>query len=416
MSEPAIPWLHLSRLDSRGVVFWGFTLGLFAVAFAGYWAAHTLDVNGHILSGMNNRMVWGLPHIVAIFLIVSASGALNVASLSSVFGNHAYRSMAPLSGVLAIALLCGGLAILVLDLGRPERVLVTMLHYNFKSIFAWNIFLYTGFIVVVAAYLVTLADRRFNRFVRAIGWVAFLWRLVLTTATGSIFGFLVAREAFDAAVMAPLFVAVSLSAGLAVFLAVSLILERTTSHRFSPQAVDGLVPLQAAFIGAVAYFVAVFHLTNAYAREHWGLEAFLLFGFSGGADFSGGSELPGALLFWVGYVMVGTVTPLVLLVLPATRRLRGWRMLSVLAVIIGTLSLLGVIIIGGQSYPPPLLPGKEVVTGSFPDGQLVSYTASHYEWMLGLGGVGFSLLIVVAGMKLLPVLPAAVTSLNADTS
>ena len=35
---------------------------------------------------MNNQIVWGLPHVFAIFLIVAASGVLNVASIGSVFG------------------------------------------------------------------------------------------------------------------------------------------------------------------------------------------------------------------------------------------------------------------------------------------------------------------------------------------
>ena len=39
------------------------------------WKTH-----GHIVTGMNNQIVWGLPHVFAIFLIVAASGVLNVAS------------------------------------------------------------------------------------------------------------------------------------------------------------------------------------------------------------------------------------------------------------------------------------------------------------------------------------------------
>jgi Ni/Fe-hydrogenase subunit HybB-like protein len=112
-----------------------------------------MEHHGHYVTGMNNQVVWGMPHVFAVFLIVAASGALNVASISSVFGKAAYKPLAPLSGLLAIALLAGGLAVLVLDLGRPDRLIVAMTYYNFKSIFAWNIFLYTGFMAVVVVYL-----------------------------------------------------------------------------------------------------------------------------------------------------------------------------------------------------------------------------------------------------------------------
>jgi formate-dependent nitrite reductase membrane component NrfD len=42
--------------------------------------------------------------------------------------------------------------VLVLDLGRPDRLIVAMTEYNFKSIFAWNIILYNGFFAIVAVY------------------------------------------------------------------------------------------------------------------------------------------------------------------------------------------------------------------------------------------------------------------------
>ena len=46
------------------------------------------------------------------------------------------------------------------------------------------------------------------------------WRLALTTGTGSIFGFLVARQAYDAAIMAPMFIIMSFAYGLALYLLV----------------------------------------------------------------------------------------------------------------------------------------------------------------------------------------------------
>src|SRR4030066_287629 len=155
---------------------------------------------------MSNQIIWGTPHVFAVFLIVAASGALNFASIASVFDRQIYKPLSRLSGLLAIALLAGGLAVLVLDLGRPERLIVAMTYYNFKSIFAWNIILYIGFMLIVAVYLWMMFERRFNDYSKPAGMAAFLWRLTLTTGTGSIFGFLVAREAYDSALLAPMFI------------------------------------------------------------------------------------------------------------------------------------------------------------------------------------------------------------------
>mgnify|MGYP001822377803 FL=1 len=80
-------------------------LGLFVLAALG--SAWYMEHNGHWVTGMNNQIVWGMPHVFAVFLIVAASGALNVASISSVFQKTAYKPLARLSGLLAIALLVG---------------------------------------------------------------------------------------------------------------------------------------------------------------------------------------------------------------------------------------------------------------------------------------------------------------------
>ncbi len=128
-------------LEGRSAGYYGLIAVLAVLVVAGLWAAHYMESNGHHVTGMNNQIVWGMPHVFAVFLIVAASGALNVASLASVFNRPLYKPMARLSGLLAIALLVGGLAVLVLDLGRPDRLIVAMTYYNFKSIFAWNIFL-----------------------------------------------------------------------------------------------------------------------------------------------------------------------------------------------------------------------------------------------------------------------------------
>ena len=94
-----------------------------------------MEHEGHHITGMTNQIVWGIPHVFAILLIVMASGALNIASIGTVFGRKIYKPMGRLSAFMAIALLAGGLMVLVLDLGRPDRLIVAMTMYNFKSIF-----------------------------------------------------------------------------------------------------------------------------------------------------------------------------------------------------------------------------------------------------------------------------------------
>ena len=366
-------------------------LGL--LVLAGLAAAWTMEHEGHHITGMSNRIVWGTPHVFAVFLIVAASGALNVASIASVFGRGLYKPLARLSGLLAVTLLAGGLAVLVLDLGRPERLIVAMTHYNFKSIFAWNIFLYTGFFAVVALYLWTMFERRMNRHAKPAGLVAFVWRLVLTTGTGSIFGFLVAREPYNSALLAPLFIIMSFSFGLAIFVLVLMAACRWTGRALGDALLERLRKLLGVFVAAVLYFVLVYHLTNLYIARQHEVERFVLWD---------GGIYPA--LFWLGQILIGSILPLVLLFNSAVSRSRRAIAAAAVCVILGGLVQLYVLIIGGQAYPQLMFPEKEV-TSSFFDGVVAAYTPSLPEVVLGVGGAALALALTAVAVKVLPFLP-----------
>jgi len=368
-------------------------------------SAYYMEHYGHYVTGMNNQIVWGMPHVFAIFLIVAASGALNVASIGTVFSKAVYKPLGRLSGLLAIALLVGGLIVLVLDLGRPDRLIVAMTKYNFKSIFAWNIFLYVGFMVIVAAYLWLQMERRMNRFAKSAGMVAFIWRLILTTGTGSIFGFLVAREAYDSAIMAPLFIAMSFSFGLAAYILVLLAAYRGSEREIGDVVMTRLGRLLGVFVAAVLYFTAVQHLANLYAAEHIGVERFILL--------EGGIYTT---LFWVGQVIVGGIIPLMLVFRqpkPASEHSNIAIILASVLVIIGGFAQVYVIVIGGQAYPLNMFPGMEV-SSSFNDGLIAGYAPSLPEIGLGLGGVALAGFIVLFGIKVLRFLPASLANSEVD--
>lgn len=367
---------------------------LLALVAIGGFAAWYMEHNGHYVTGMNNQIIWGMPHVFAVFLIISASGALNVASIGSVFGKAEYKPLGRLSALLAFALLAGGLAALLLDLGRPDRLLVAMTTYNFKSIFAWNIYLYTGFFAIVAAYLWTLMDRTVAAYSKPVAMLAFIWRLILTTGTGAIFGFLVARQSYDAAILAPLFVVLSFATGMAIFILVLFAAYRWSGRPLGNNLIHLLRNLLGIFVAGAFYFTVVQHLTNLYATEHLATERMLLL--------DGGGV---TLTFWIGQVLIGTALPLLLVYHRAWRESRRMLGLAAVAVIVGGLSTMYVIIIGGQAVPQVMFPGWEV-SSSFYDGTFNSYAPSLPELGLGIGGTALALLLVTIVVRTLPVLPA----------
>ena len=384
----------LKAIDGRSGGFYALLAGLAVVVVAGLWAAHTMEAQGHHVTGMNNQIVWGIPHVFAVFLIVSASGALNAASLSSLMGQKIYTPYARLSGLLAMALLLGGLAIITLDLGRPERVMVALSHFNMASVFAWNVFFYTGFLLLAALYLWTLMERTMNRLTKPVAAVLLAWRLTLTTATGLIFGVLVARQAYDTVIMAPLFIAMSLSFGSAAFTLLLLAASDWTDRPLDDAVLRALRRMMALCIIVVLCFVAIFHGVKLYAVGFDGVEAFLL------VD---GGVFP--LLFWLGQIAAGSLLPLWLLMWRPLAAAPARTATAAGLVLLGGLAQVYVIVIGAQAFPLEIFPGKQIIESSFYDGVINHYHPSLLEFLLAFAGVAMALMIVVLCMKILPFLP-----------
>ncbi|MFA7269638.1 MAG: NrfD/PsrC family molybdoenzyme membrane anchor subunit [Sterolibacterium sp.] len=363
--------------------------GLFLLL--GAYGYFQMEHHGHVITGMDNQMVWGLPHVLSLFLIVAASGALNVASTASVFGKSIYKPLAPLSALLAIALMAGGLVVLMLDLGRSDRMIVAATHLNFKSLFALNLFLYTGFFTIVGVYLWFMLERRMNRWSSHAGLAAFIWRLTLTTGTGSVFGFLIAREAYQSALLAPMFIVFSFAYGTALFLLTLAAASSAAQRPLGDVTVGRLKNLLATFVAASFYFVTVFHITNLYFTRNHGVEQFTLVD---GGIVSG--------VFWIGQVAIGYILPLLLLLMPAATL--GRILVACVAIVIGGLAQMYVTIIGGQAWPLDLFPGY-TASSSFFDGAIHNYAPSLVETLLGLGGFAVAAAIVIVALKLLHVLP-----------
>ncbi|HEX8963418.1 MAG TPA: NrfD/PsrC family molybdoenzyme membrane anchor subunit, partial [Rhodocyclaceae bacterium] len=285
------------------------------------------------------------------------------------------------------AMLAAGLVVILLDLGRADRIMVAATHVTLTSVFGWNMILYPGMFAIAFVYMWTLMEKRMYPFSKPAGFAAFIWRLMLTTGTGSIFGFLVARQAYQSAVIAPMFIIMSFAWGMAVFMVVQKAMYLWNGMELHPEIHKRFKKLLATFIAAVFYFVAVYHLTNIYYAKQTAFEHFIL------VD---GGIFPQ--LFWGGWLLAGTVVPLALIFMG------GSVTLASLLVILGAFCQLYVFIIGGEAFPLDIFPGM-TATSSFFDGRIDVYSPSLPEFLLGFGGIGIAFTMVVVGVHVLKFLP-----------
>jgi len=196
-----------------------------------------------------------------------------------------------------------------------------------------------------------------------------------------------------------MFIVISFAWGMAVFHIV-----QSTIYSWNKISLDEYVQkrmrnLMGVFVIAGLYFVATYHLTNLYFARQTEFEKFILLD---------GGVYP--LLFWLGYVVIGNLFPLLLIYHPALGRTKCVIAASML-IVIGGFSLLYVLIIGGQAFPLSIFPGFEVHS-TFGDGAIGLYSPSIPEILLGLGGVGISFLISAVGIRVLDFVPREIQKTN----
>jgi molybdopterin-containing oxidoreductase family membrane subunit len=193
----------------------------------------------------------------------------------------------------------------------------------------------------------------------------------------------------------------SLSFGTALTLLIGMLIFWINGAAIDPALAQKLRRLLGFFVIGVAYLVAVDHLTRLYVTGHHQLERFILV--------DGGIY---TLLFWGVQILLGTVVPAILLLLPRFCQ-RGYLITAALLVVVGALAQVYVLIIGGQVFPLELFPGYSV-TSTFYDGVIAHYTPSLAELALGMGGMGLAVLVTLIGVRILPFVPVQMAGENQD--
>jgi molybdopterin-containing oxidoreductase family membrane subunit len=156
----------------------------------------------------------------------------------------------------------------------------------------------------------------------------------------------------------------------------------------------------------VLLFVLVYFLTNIYWAKNHDLVSFYLI--NGGVY---------TFVFWFGWMLAGIFAPLGILFHPVLGKSRGAIAWASALVVLGGLSSMYVIIIGGQAYPMELFPGKTILESGFYDGvggAVAAYSPSLPEALLGIGGVAVAMLITAVGIRVLQFLPESLADKEVD--
>jgi len=143
----------LQPIARTGPRFYLLAAVLLAIAFWGFFAWTTQLRRGLSVTGLNVPVYWGLYITNFVFFIgISHAGTLISAILRL---SHAEwrRPITRAAEVITVLVLFFGMGCVILDVGRPDRVLNVLLHGNFTSPLLWDVLSISTYLTASTIYL-----------------------------------------------------------------------------------------------------------------------------------------------------------------------------------------------------------------------------------------------------------------------
>ncbi len=383
--------IKFERIEGKSLQFRLVMITFAAFMIAGSLATWWIIEQGIWITGMTNRVPWGLQIVMAVYYIGLSAGSLVISGLYGVFGKVEYKPFARIAVYMAMLFLIAGLLSILMDQGRLDRVFVEpFVHFNLQSMFSINPILYNGHILICIIYLWALFTER-KRLTTVIATLAFGWAFCVHSGTGAIFGF-GARMLYESPLLPASFVAAAMASGTALMIIVIVGLFKAAGRGLDDALIQWLGQFLAVCILVVVYFLFMENAYRVYVVELRHAAVYYLFG---------GIH---SMLFWFGLIIIGLIIPMFILFRKRTGRSIPWIVFASVLVIFGVLCERYVIVLPGLTHPPEIFPGMEIIQSVIEEG-VAAYTLSLPEILQALGVLGVIGFLLGWGLKYLALLP-----------
>ncbi len=393
--------------------FWIWTVVLLLIVAWGGVAYFVQSRDGLIVTGMRDRIMWGL-YVALFVMFVGASMAGTFVSAVLRLTGASWRGPIVRSAeMVTVAALIVAAIFIFFDMGRPDRAANILLFGRWESPLVWDVYGLTTYLIgsLLYLYLAAIPDiaivrdlvpgsarvRKALYRMFAVNWTGTFEQhrvllsamsvmtiimvpvaVMMHTVTSWIFS-MTLREPWDSAMFGIFFVGGAIYSGIGLIVILMYIIRRV-------YRLQDLITEQHFL--KLGYLLAVFAVLMAF----FNVSEFVTLGYKTSADSSffidqmtRGSLAP---IFWT-YVWGGLIFPLLIISLPWTRNMKGILIASISANI-GMFLERYFIVVGGLRVP--LNPYEAA-----------SYAPTWVEWSLMLAGTAVFALLITFLTKILPI-------------
>ena len=357
---------------------------------------------GMVNTNMRNLDSWGLYITMFMFLVGLSAGGLIISSAPRVFGVEGFGGISKIAVWTSICCTVLAIGFVVVDLGQPLRLWELFAYSNLGSPLMWDIIVLGTYLILSIVYL--WAMLRFEggkgsaTGLRVVSAIALVCAVLVHSVTAWIFGLQQGREMWHTALLGPWFVSSALVCGVALVLVVVIALRRAGYVQLDQKHVVKMLKLLGVFVLVDLYFFGCDLLTEGFPA-------------GSGADIvamlTTGALAP---FFWIE--VLGCAATAVIAFVPKLRT-------NPLIVVAAVLAIVGIfckrvqLLVGGFQIPNidyagPMTPSTVTdASGTMASAyQGMVYFPTPIEFGVELGVIGLGALLLLLGLKYLPLKPA----------
>ncbi len=306
----------LERALSGDQKYFRWLIGLLVVMGMGF-AAYLLQFNrGLTITGMGRDVSWGFYIAQFTFLVGVAASAVMVVLPYYLHDMKVFGKITILGEFLAIAAVTMCLLFIIVDLGKPMRLLNVLLYPSPNSILFWDMVSLNGylFLNLLIGWNVLEAERKgvpYPSWVKPLIYISIPWAVSIHTVTAFLYAGLPARHYWMTAIMAARFLASAFCSGPALLILLAYLVKKHTKFDPGQEAIRQLTNIVTYALLISVFFVGLEFFTAFYSAipAHGHSIVYLFMGLEGH-----GKLVP---FMWLFGILA--IVALVLLINPNTR-------------------------------------------------------------------------------------------------
>lgn len=352
------------------------------------FGSYLVQINkGLTITGMSRDVSWGLYIAQFTFLVGVAASAVTVVLPYYLHNVKEFGKITIFGEFLAVAavIMCG--MFIIVDMGKPARLLNIMLYPTPNSIMFWDMTVLMGYLLLnlIIGWNVLEAERKSiapPKWVKTLIYISIPWAISIHTVTAFLYAGLPGRHYWLSAIMAARFLASAFASGPALLILLSFVMRKFTRFDAGREAIQKLSVIVTYALVISLFFIGLEFFTAFYSQvPAHGMHSleYLFVGLDGHANL-----VP---FMWAFIILA--VVALVLLLNPKTRQQESTLKVACAAVFISMLLEKGLGLVIAGFVPNPL----DMVT---------EYMPTLPELMItgGVWATGFFILTVLYKMAL----------------